>query len=97
MEYFKIVLSLPCSGLKVMTNSKTNFCLRPFVNPILSKQKKSLNFVTKFLHSYDFSPKVMTIFCLRPFVNPDPELDLCNVCVFFILDIKMNPKFLRYK
>ena len=36
MEYFKIVLSLPCSGLKVMTKSKTNFRLRPFVNPILS-------------------------------------------------------------
>ena len=42
MEYFKIVLSLPYSGLKVMTKSKTNFCLRPFVNPILSKQKKVL-------------------------------------------------------
>ena len=42
MEYFKNVLSLPCSGLKVMTKSKTNFCLRPFVNPILSKQKKVL-------------------------------------------------------
>ena len=51
MEYFKIVLSLPCSGLKVMTKSKTNFRLRPFVNPILSKQKKSLNFMTKFLQS----------------------------------------------
>ena len=47
MEYFKNDLSLPCSGLKVMTKSKTNFCLRPFVNPILSKQKKSLNFMTK--------------------------------------------------
>ena len=42
MEYFKYDLSLPCSGLKVMTKSKTNFCLRPFVNPILSKQKKVL-------------------------------------------------------
>ena len=42
MEYFKNDLSLPCSGLKVMTKSKTNFCLRPFVNPILSKQKKVL-------------------------------------------------------
>ena len=51
MEYFKNDLSLPCSGLKVMIKTKTNFCLRPFVNPILSKQKKSLNFVTKFLHS----------------------------------------------
>ena len=52
MEYFKIVLSLPCSGLKVMRKSKTNFYLRPLVNPILSKQKKkSLNFMTKFLHS----------------------------------------------
>ena len=37
MEYFKN----DCSGLKVMTKSKTNFCLRPFMNPILSKQKKS--------------------------------------------------------
>ena len=27
MEYFKNDLSLPCSGLKVMTKSKTNFCL----------------------------------------------------------------------
>ena len=51
MEHFKNVLSLPCSGLKVMTKSKTNFCLRPFVNPILSKQKKSFNFMTKFLKS----------------------------------------------
>ena len=42
MEYFKNVLSLPCSGLKVMTKSKTNFCLRPFVNPNLAKQKKVL-------------------------------------------------------
>ena len=41
MEYFKNDLSLPCSGLKAMTKSKANFCLRPFVNPILSEQKKS--------------------------------------------------------
>ena len=41
MEYFKNDLRLLCSGLKVMTKSKTHFCLRPFVNPILSKQKKS--------------------------------------------------------
>ena len=41
MEYLKNDLSLLCSGLKVMTKSKTNFCLRPFVNPILSKQKQS--------------------------------------------------------
>ena len=47
MEYFKNDLSLPCSGLKVMIKSK----LRPFVNPILSTQKKSLNFMTNFLHS----------------------------------------------
>ena len=50
MDYFLNDLSQPCSGLKVMTKSKTNFCLRPFVNPILSKQT-SLNFITKFLHS----------------------------------------------
>ena len=50
MEYFKNDLSLPRSGLKVVTKSKTDFCLRPFVNPILPKQK-SLNFMTKFLHS----------------------------------------------
>ena len=37
MEYFKNDLSLPFIGLKDMTKSKTNFCLRPFVNPILSK------------------------------------------------------------
>ena len=42
MEYFKNDLSLPCSGLKFMTKCKTNFCLRPFVNPILSKKKKVL-------------------------------------------------------
>ena len=42
MEYVKNDSSLPYSGLKVMTKSKTNFCLRPFVNPILSKQKKVL-------------------------------------------------------
>ena len=71
MEYFKNDLSLPCSGLKVMTKSRTNFWLRPFVNPILSKPK-SLNFMTKLLHSFDFSLKVKTIFCPRPFVNPDP-------------------------
>ena len=41
MEYFTNDLRLPCSGLKVMTKSKPNFCLRPFVNPNLSKQKKS--------------------------------------------------------
>ena len=41
MEYFKNDLSLPCSGLKVMTKSKTTFCLRPFGNLILSKQKES--------------------------------------------------------
>ena len=42
MEYFKNDLSLPRSGLKVMTKSKTKFCQRPFGNPILSKQKKVL-------------------------------------------------------
>ena len=42
MDYFKNDLSLPCSGLKVMTKSKTKFCLRPFVNTILSEQKKIL-------------------------------------------------------
>ena len=42
IEYFKNDLRLPCSGLKVMTKSKKNFYLRPFVNPILSKQKKVL-------------------------------------------------------
>ena len=42
MEYFKNDWSLSCSGFKVMTKSKTNLCLSTFVNPILSKQKKSL-------------------------------------------------------
>ena len=74
MEYFKNDLSLPCSGLKVTTKSKTNFCLKPFVNPILSKQKKGLNFMTKFLHSYDFSLKVMTIFLSKTFCESRPWL-----------------------
>ena len=47
MEYFKNDLSLPCSGLKVKTKLKTKFCLRPFVNSILSKQKFCLNYMTK--------------------------------------------------
>ena len=38
MEYFKDDLILPGSGLKVMTKSKANVCLRPFVDPILSKK-----------------------------------------------------------
>ena len=37
MEYIKNDLSLPCSGLKVKTKLNTIFCLRPFMNPILSK------------------------------------------------------------
>ena len=46
MEYSKNDLSLPCSGLKVMTKCKTKI-----LNPILSKQEKSLNFMTNFLQS----------------------------------------------
>ena len=66
MEYSKNDLSLPCSGLKVKTKLMTKFCLRPFVNPILSKHKFCLNFMTKLLTFKTF------ILDLRPFVNPAP-------------------------
>ena len=49
MEYFENDLSLPCSGLKVETKLKTKFCLRLFMNLILSKYKFCPNFMTNFL------------------------------------------------
>ena len=69
MEYFKNDLSLPCSGLKVKTKLKTKFCLRPFMNPIVSKHKFCLNFMTKFLTFKSFILDLRQILDLRPFVN----------------------------
>ena len=70
MESFKNDLSLPCSGLKVKTKLKTKFCLRPFVNPILSEHKFYLNFMTKFLTFKTFILDLRQTLDLRPFVNP---------------------------
>ena len=67
MEYFTNDLSLPCSGLKVKTKLKTKFCLRPFMNPSLYKNKFCFNFMTKVLTFKTF------ILDFRPFVNPIPE------------------------
>ena len=39
MEYLKNYISMPGSGLKVKTKLKTKFCLRPFMNPNLSKHQ----------------------------------------------------------
>ena len=44
---FSIALRLLFSSLKVMTKSKTKICLRPFMNPILSKHKICLKIMTK--------------------------------------------------
>ena len=68
MKYFKNDLSLPCSGLKV----ETKFCLRPFMNPILSKHKFCLNFMAKFLIFRTFI--LRQILDLKPFVNPAPDI-----------------------
>ena len=72
MEYFKNDLSLPCSGLNDKTKLKTKFCLRPFVNLILSKHKFCLNFMTKFLLFKTFFLDLRQILEFRPFVNPAP-------------------------
>ena len=64
-----------CSAVVLKLSQNLRQILRPFVNPILSKQKR-LNFMTKVLHSKDFSLKVKTNFCLRPFVNPGTEFKL---------------------
>ena len=74
MEYFKNDLRLPCSGLKVKTKLKTKFYLRYFMNPILSKHKFCLNFMTKFLTFKTFILDLRQILDLRPFVNPAPGL-----------------------
>ena len=66
---------MPCSGLKVMTKSKTNFCLSSFVNPILSKQKKSELYDKNSCTGKTFLLKLRQFFCLRPFVNPGPGLN----------------------
>ena len=76
MEYFKNDLSLPCSGLKVKRKLKTKFFLRPFVNPILSKHKFCLNFMTKFLTFKTYILDLRQLLDLRPFMNPAPDLDL---------------------
>ena len=73
MEYFKYDLSLPCSGLKVMTKSKTNFCLRPFVNPILSKQKKS-ELYDKILAQLRLFSSSYDNFLLKTFCGSRPRL-----------------------
>ena len=73
MEYSKNDLNLPCSGLKVKTKLKTKLCLRSFVNPILSKHKFCLKFMTKFLTFKTFILDLRQILDLRPFVNPTPE------------------------
>ena len=72
MEYFKNDC-LSCSGLKVKTKHKTKFCLRPFMNPILSKHKFCLNFLTKFLTFKTLILDLRHMFDLRTFVNPAPE------------------------
>ena len=72
MEYFKNDLSLSYSGLKVKIKLKTKFCLGRFVNPILSKHKFCLNFMTKFLTFKTFILDLRQILDLRPFVNPTP-------------------------
>ena len=74
MEYFKNDLSLPCSGFKVKTKLQTKFGLRPFMNPILSKQKFCLNFMKKFLTFKTFILDFRQILDLKPFVNPTPGL-----------------------
>ena len=73
MEYFKNDLSLPCSCLQVKTKLKTKFCLRPFINPILSKHKFCLNFMNKILTFKTFILDLRQILDLRPFVHPAPE------------------------
>ena len=72
MEYLKNNLSLPISGLKVKIKFKTKFCLRPFVNAILSKHKCCLNFMTKILTFKTFILDLRQILDLRPFVNLSP-------------------------
>ena len=73
MEYFKNDLSLPCSGLKVKTKLKTKFCLRPFMNLILSEHKFCLNFMTKFLTIKNFILDLRQILDLRAVENPAPD------------------------
>ena len=66
---FSITLRLLCSSLKVMTKSKTKFCLRPFVNPIF-KHKICLTFMTKISTFKIFILELIQNLDLRPFVNP---------------------------
>ena len=63
MEYFKNDLCLPCSDLKLKTKLKTNFCLGPFMNPILPKHEFCLNFMTKLLTFKTFILDIRQIFC----------------------------------
>ena len=71
---FSITLRLLCSSLKVMTKSKKKFCLRPFVNPILSKHKICLNFMTKISTFKIFILDLRQNLDLRPFMNPAPGM-----------------------
>ena len=66
-------LSMPCCGLKVKTKLMTKFCLRPFMNPILSEHKCCLNCMTNFLTFKSFFLNLRQILELRPFVNPTPD------------------------
>ena len=83
MEYFKNDLNLPCSDLKVKTKLKTKFCLRPFMNPILSKHKFCLNFMTKFLTFKTLNLDLRQILDLRPYVNPAPGA--IEISHFFVI------------
>ena len=72
---FSIMLRLLHSSLKVMTKSKTKFYLRPFVNPILSKHKIYLNFMTKNSTFKIFILDLRQNLDLRPFMNLGPGTD----------------------